>query len=133
MGFVVAPGDFRVGNSHAMGNHRAADVTTHLPQPIDIRVVVFQPYKHYHAGAIGGATRTGSAFNIFTDSQAEMTRLQDDRPGPGQRAASGGILIAREAYRRGASITISWVPGHAGVPGNEVADQWAVEAAMREM
>ena len=26
MGFVVAPGDFRVGNSHAMGNRRAADV-----------------------------------------------------------------------------------------------------------
>ena len=26
MGFVVAPGDFRVGNSHAMGNRCAADV-----------------------------------------------------------------------------------------------------------
>ena len=26
MGFVVAPGDFRVGNNHAMGNRRAADV-----------------------------------------------------------------------------------------------------------
>ena len=33
----------------------------------------------------------------------------------------------------GASISISWVPGHAGVIGNEVADQWAVDAATREM
>ena len=28
MGFVVALGDFRVGNSHAMGNRRAADVNS---------------------------------------------------------------------------------------------------------
>ena len=75
---------------------------------------------------------TGAAFNIFMDPQAAMTRLQDDRPGPGQQRASRGIMFARGAYRKGASITVSWVPGHAGVLGNEIADQWAVEAAMRE-
>ena len=32
----------------------------------------------------------------------------------------------------GATITIRSVPGHAGVQGNEVADQWALEAATRE-
>ena len=74
----------------------------------------------------------GAAFNIFTDSQSVMTRLQDDRPGPGQQAAVRGILVARDAYRRGASITVNWVPGHVGVLGNEVADQWAVDAASRE-
>ena len=46
--------------------------------------------------------------------------------------ASKGIRVAEEARRRGTSITISWVLGHAGVPGNEVADQWAVDAATRE-
>jgi hypothetical protein len=36
--------------------------TTHLLQPLD--VMVFQPYKHYHAEAIDAATRTGcSDFN----------------------------------------------------------------------
>ena len=75
----------------------------------------------------------GASFNIFNDSQAAMLRLRDDRPGPGQRVATRGILVAREAIRRGADITISWVPGHAGVPGNEIADQWAVEAAEREL
>ena len=35
---------------------------THLMQPLD--VVVFQPYKHYHAKAVDNATRTGcSDFN----------------------------------------------------------------------
>ena len=75
----------------------------------------------------------GAAFNIFTDSQAAMARLQDDRPGHGQHMASRGIMFAKGAYRRGASITISWVPGHAGVLGNEIADQWATEAATREL
>ena len=73
----------------------------------------------------------GATFNIFTDSQAAMLRLQGDRPGPGHQAASRGIRAAREAHRRGASIIVNWVPGHAGVPGNEVADQWAVDAASR--
>ena len=36
--------------------------TTHILQPLD--VVVFQPYKHFHAEAIDVATRTGcSDFN----------------------------------------------------------------------
>ena len=52
-------------------------------------------------------------------------RLQDDRPSPGQQVATRGILVAREAYKRGADISINWVPGNAGVPGNEMADQWA--------
>ena len=68
----------------------------------------------------------------FTDSQTAMLRLQDDRPGPGQQVAVRGIRVAKEAYRRGADINTNWVPGHARVPGNEVADQWAVDAATRE-
>ena len=44
-----------------------------------------------------------------------------------------GIIGAMKTYQKGASISISWVPGHAGVVGNEIADQWAVDAATREM
>ena len=72
-------------------------------------------------------------FRIFTDSQAAMRRILDDRPGPGQQVAIGGIIGAMKTYQKGASISISWVPGHAGVVGNEIADQWAVDAATREM
>ena len=74
----------------------------------------------------------GATFNIFTDSQAAMLRLQDDRSGPGQQLAARDIQVAKEACRRGADININWVPGHTGVLGNEVTDQWAVDAASRE-
>ena len=74
----------------------------------------------------------GDSFNIFTDSQAAMTRLKNDQTGPRQESAARGILLARELVRRGATITIRWVPGHVGVLGNEVVDTWATEAATRE-
>ena len=74
----------------------------------------------------------GIHFRIFTDSQAAMRRMLDDRPGPGQPMAIRGIIGAMKTYQQGASISISWVPGHAGVVGNEIADQWAVDAATRE-
>ena len=74
----------------------------------------------------------GASCNVFTDSQAAITRLRDDRPGPGQHMASRGIRLTTEIVQRGATVSIRWVPGHARVPGNEIADQWANEAATRE-
>ena len=44
-----------------------------------------------------------------------------------------GIVAATRAHRRGATISVHWVPGHAGIVGNEIADQWASEAAAREL
>ena len=72
-------------------------------------------------------------FRVFTDSQAAMRRLVDDRPGPGQREAIRGILAAGRVVRKEAGISIHWVPGHAGVAGNEIADQWAGDTAAREL
>ena len=75
----------------------------------------------------------GIHFRVFTDSQAAMRRLTSDHPGPGQREAIRGILGAERVVSREASISIHWVPGHAGVAGNEIADQWAGDAAAREL
>ena len=72
-------------------------------------------------------------FRIFTNSQAAMRRIVDDRPGPGQREAIHSIHGAGRVYQRGASISVHWVPGHAGIAGNEIADQWAGDAAAREL
>ena len=75
----------------------------------------------------------GVHFRIFTDSQAAMRRISDDRPGPGQAMAIRGIIGAMKTHQQRANISVHWVPGHTGVAGNEVADQWAAEAAAREL
>ena len=75
----------------------------------------------------------GAHYRIFTDSQAAMRRLLDDRPGPGQQEAVRGIFGARRLCQGGADVSIHWVPGHTGITGNEIADQWAVDAATREL
>ena len=74
----------------------------------------------------------GTEFRIFTDSLEAMKRLENDRPGPGQLLAMRGITIARLGINgRGASISIGWIPGHRGVPGNELADLHAGDEAAR--
>ena len=40
---------------------------------------------------------------------------------------------ARRLQQRGVSVSIHWVPGHSGIDGNEIADQWAGDAAAREL
>ena len=76
--------------------------------------------------------RKGASFRIFTDSQAAMSRIQDDSPGPGQSLASRGIRVARAGiYDKGATVSIQWVPGHREVTGNELADACARNEAER--
>ena len=74
----------------------------------------------------------GTHVRVFTDSQAAMRRVLNDSPGPGQQDAVRCILGARRLCQRGAMVSIHWVPGHSGVIGNEIADQWAGDAAIRE-
>lgn len=74
----------------------------------------------------------GAVFNIFVDSQAAMKRVETDEPDPGQERATRGIRLAMEIVKRGASVSVGWIPGHAGVQVNEMADTWALEAAKRE-
>ena len=49
---------------------------------------------------------------IFTDSQAIITRIQDDRTGSGQAVAARIIELATDLYEQGNTVTLGWVPGH---------------------
>jgi ribonuclease HI len=66
---------------------------------------------------------------IFTDSQATLNRIQHNGPGPVQTWASAIIRTTEEISRLNIQLEFRWVPEHAGIEGNETADQIAKDAA----
>ena len=68
---------------------------------------------------------------IFTNAQAAIARMTHDEPGPGQTygiQARQAIAILRK-QEPAVEVEINWCPAHKGIPGNEVADEWAKLAA----
>jgi len=72
-------------------------------------------------------------YTIFVDSQAAMKRCLTDNQGPGQETARAIIRLSEGIARRGDKLRLQWVPSHAEVGGNEVADRMAKEAAASEL
>jgi hypothetical protein len=69
---------------------------------------------------------------ISTDSQAALNRIQHNRHGPGQTWASAIIRTTEEICRLNIQLEFRWVPGHAGIEGNETGDQLAKNTAAPE-
>ena len=80
---------------------------------------------------VGAEERTwhGREYTIFVDSTSAITRVRDDARGPGQRFGVAAIEVETRLAAAGNRLTIRWVPAHAGAEGNEVADQYAKDAA----
>lgn len=70
-----------------------------------------------------------SHYNIFSDSQAALSRIQHDRTGPGQAQAKEAIRTTENIIDRNNRIALHWTPAHTGVRGNEVVDAMAKRAA----
>ena len=68
-------------------------------------------------------------YTIFSGSRAALSRVQHDRTGPGQAAAIRAITIVRAMVDRGNTVTLRWTPSHAGIEGNEQANDMAKRAA----
>jgi len=68
---------------------------------------------------------------IFTDAQAAIPRMTHDEPGPGQIYALQAAKAIAALHEREPSVEIEirWYPTHKGIPGNEVVDGWAKQAA----
>ena len=74
-----------------------------------------------------------SRVTVLLDSQAAITWIQNTEPEPGQALAIWAHEAARWLQERRVRVTIRWVPGHAGVEGNEQADWVAKQAAARPL
>ncbi|KAI7978242.1 hypothetical protein EIK77_003561 [Talaromyces pinophilus] len=68
---------------------------------------------------------------IFSDSQAALQTLQNPRMVSGQEYIRGCVRLLQECKDLGIDVTLRWIPGHEGVPGNEAADRAAKKAAIR--
>ncbi|GES66033.1 hypothetical protein ATETN484_0014000100 [Aspergillus terreus] len=69
---------------------------------------------------------------LFTDSQAAISALR----GAGQTSGQAYLIRALDGLERlsqlaNLAVEVWWIPAHAGVPGNKVADQSARQAALR--
>jgi ribonuclease HI len=79
--------------------------------------------------SIGAWAAGPRAVTIFTDAQAALKRIRNDDPGPGQWLARRILHTERQLRQAGWTTEFRWIPGHRGIEGNEVADQWAKEGA----
>ncbi|KAF1936813.1 hypothetical protein EJ02DRAFT_479051 [Clathrospora elynae] len=68
---------------------------------------------------------------VHADNQAAIYRLQTPSDKPGQAWLLRCIQAANQIIRKGANISIHWVPGHKDVAGNERADSLAKRAAKK--
>ena len=88
--------------------------------------ILFSPLLTRH-----DARRKLGRVRIFADAQAAITRMTHDEPGPGQTYALQVRMAIATLREREPSVEIKirWCPAHNGIPGNEVADGWAKQAA----
>ena len=70
-----------------------------------------------------------TAYTIFSDAQAAISRVTHNQIGPGQMLAIEAISTATSILARGNTLSLRWTPSHEGIKGNEQADKGAKSGA----
>ncbi|KAJ5660660.1 reverse transcriptase [Penicillium longicatenatum] len=69
---------------------------------------------------------------VFSDSQAALQALVRPRMPSGQVYLRGCIQSLQQLNDQGIHVEFRWIPAHQGIPGNELVDQHAKQAAKAE-
>lgn len=77
------------------------------------------------AGLPGVVLRGAWGITIYSDNMSALQAIANPRHQSGQRLIKRTITAIEMAFANGRCIQLSWVPSHAGVPGNEAADRLA--------
>lgn len=118
-----------------------------------MRADVPQRILHYHLGTesehtvheaeligillamhlIKSERRKNNSFAIGTDNQAALEAFHSNMRKPAHNAAREalrqGTMLQKRARGKNYSLILRWTTGHAGIPGNEIADIEAKKAA----
>ena len=74
----------------------------------------------------GNETTPPEDIVIFSDSKSALQALETKKTPP---SCNINRQIDQLSTSYGAEVTLQWIPGHAGVPGNEMADKLAKRGA----
>jgi ribonuclease HI len=88
-------------------------------------------YMIYEAISILASWVTGGhRYTVFADTQSAIWRCASNAVGMGHYLARLIIAKTHDIIENRNTITIRWVPGHKGIPGNEEADRMAKLGAL---